>query len=419
MNIKLHLFIFILINFVCTNIYSADATTSVLGSTARTAVVGAVPGAAVGALKNKMVPKDLSERLGDFMASPTGIMVVSGIGGYNAYTLKQAASDQADECDANIQKIDMLLKAFKDSWAGKCPNGHENIEEPDCYCYTEKGAANPNRTNSDVCQKLWAQNNYKLSANSSNYRANLAKSDPVGCIASSGSFDQNCSCKRMVDSTGNNTCKKISSINMPSDGIGTAYLQNSGAVKLINTINNLTQGNIGLGNLNGRNLAIANARQNDINQALARSLFSQTKGGFKGFNSEAEVLKAQNSVFPPKIMASIGSSLGPSALASIGEVKNSEMDKAIKDVTKKTGLELNGSGGGLNNKKAQPNNGMNLNFGDPQAQNGNQANVDFGDKNYKLNKNSDIHKDNGASLFEIISNRYIQTGVTRLFEEPK
>ena len=79
---------------------------------------------------------------------------------------------------------------------------------------------------------------------------------------------------------------------------------------------------------------------------------------------------------------------------------------------------MNGSGNGLGNKKAQPNNGLNLNFGETLAQNSSTNSVEFMDKNYKL-KNSDINKSDGASLFEIISNRYLQSGINRLFEEGK
>ena len=38
------------------------------------------------------------------------------------------------------------------------------------------------------------------------------------------------------------------------------------------------------------------------------------------------------------------------------------------------------------------------------------------EKEYKL-KNSDVSTDKSASIFEIISNRYIQSGLKRLFED--
>ncbi len=88
----------------------------------------------------------------------------------------------------------------------------------------------------------------------------------------------------------------------------------------------------------------------------------------------------------------------------------------LKTAEKKSGIDMVGSGKGLGNKKAE---GKELNFNFAGDQSGAAAPVaqDFPEaqKNYNY-KNSDISKNSDSSIFEIISNRYIQSGLKRLFD---
>jgi hypothetical protein len=97
---------------------------------------------------------------------------------------------------------------------------------------------------------------------------------------------------------------------------------------------------------------------------------------------------------------------------------NPAVESLLKQAQAKVGIELSG-GKGLNAKAEKKKSAFSLNLGNEPPVQGGGVNVqDFSgeEKNYKY-KNSDIASDNGASIFEIISNRYVQSGLKRLFRD--
>jgi hypothetical protein len=80
-------------------------------------------------------------------------------------------------------------------------------------------------------------------------------------------------------------------------------------------------------------------------------------------------------------------------------------------------VEITGTGHGLSNKKANNKEAMNFNFTGETANAAAAQTQNFPEagKNYNY-KDNDISTQSDTSIFEIISNRYIQSGLKRLFE---
>jgi len=138
---------------------------------------------------------------------------------------------------------------------------------------------------------------------------------------------------------------------------------------------------------------------------------------FPQFTSNEQIDAMAKTAFGPKEMAAFGNS--SSILASVGSSVPPETAKIIEDVKKKVGLDLSG-GSGLGSAKKIDKKANEFNFMDAgaNAQAGQVQNFPETEKSYKY-KNSDIATDKGASIFEIISNRYVETGLKRLFETPE
>lgn len=405
---KILFILFILNSSIC---FSAEPVAAAAGS----ATQGAAAKTATGAVTNN-IPGGFTDKIGKFLSSPPGIMIVAGIGGINAAILHKAAGDQEKENEENIKKIDQLLSVFKDSWANKCPTGRNKLEEPKCYCYLESGKQNTERSNSQICKDLWAKNKYFLDSTATDYGSLTYNADPAGCMTVTGQFDEKCNCKKMVNSKGTNACMKAIAINIGDNALGSAYLKSSGMDKVMQNAASTLSGNANIGNLSDKDLAMAISKQGNMNKVLLEKLNANPdKNMFPKIDSDADLMKLQGAVFSKNDLQKLGSAFGGSALASVGGLTGDKA-KALESVKSKLGLELAGSGKGLEAKKATKKPGLDLSFSDGNSGGAGQVLGSFPEKNYNY-KNSDVVTDDGANLFEIISNRYIQSGLRRLFDD--
>ena len=412
---KYFFFIFLFFSFVHLPLQAAGEASAVLGQTAKESAVGAVDSKLKEGIIDNIIPPQTREWIGKQLASPVGIMIVSTIGGVNAGVLYSAAKDQENESANNIKKIEKIMASYKDSWINFCPNGRDKLEEPNCYCYLDSGKKNSNRTNSNICVNLWKKNDNLLSSANENYNA-LQFSDPSGCVNVSGAFDENCQCKKLIASNGQNACMKTIGLSTAKNQLGAAYLKASGFGNVMTNLASTMSGNTNLDNLNERSLALAIAKQGELNNGLYEKLYSgANKKNFPEFINNEQVLKYQNAVFRKQDMQALSKALGnTSAITGSNTGLNSSQANLIKNTLKKVGLDLEGSGKGLNTKDNEKKSGLELNFSDSSS---NTAIVEIPpEKTYKF-KDADITKNESASLFEIISNRYIQSGLRRLFEE--
>lgn len=357
------------------------------------------------------------EKVQEFLNSPQGVLIVSGIATVYSGTLYKGAAKQEEESEANVKKIDKIIASFKDSYSGYCPNGRESLSEPQCYCYTSDGKQNSTRVNSQICKDLWAKDSFKLSGAANNYEINPYNLDVSGCVTVTGQFDETCKCKKLVDASGKNACKKESSIAISTELATAGFATSTGLKDLLQFSANATNGNPRLDTIDTASLANKAINAKKFGEQMI-SKIDTSKFGNPTLINEDNVGKFAKAILGEKNMAdAMKSSSGMASNVSSARSDNPEFGNLLKEAQAKAGIELSG-GKGINSAKAEKKKGLNLNFGSDGAPTG-QVVQDFGaaeDKNYKY-KNNDIVKDNSASIFEIISNRYVQSGLRRLFDD--
>lgn len=356
-----------------------------------------------------------SSKFTDFFSSPMGILTVSGIATVFSGILYKGAAKQEEESQANIKKIDKMIASFKDSYSGYCPAGRDKMADPGCYCYMEDGKKNTTRTNSQTCIDLWAKSTYKLSGDASNYGIGTAI-EPVGCVNLAGEFDENCKCKKFVDAKGVNACKKEASIALSNDSFSTGFATSSGVNDILKYTANSLNGNprfdlLGTGSLTANALK---ARQ--VTTKLISNLEAKDKNAkFPKIDESNAGKYAAALIGQDAINRAMG---GSSAAMNVANSRsdNPAVENILKAAQAKAGLEISG-GKGLDKKAAKKN--LSLNFNDSGSVSAGQVVQGFPEtpeKTYKY-KNSDISTNESASIFEIISNRYVQSGLRRLFED--
>lgn len=350
------------------------------------------------------------------LASPLGIGILSTIGGINSAILRDAAEEQENEAEENIKKVEKILTTYKDSWTEFCPHGRDKLEDAACYCYLDNGKQNTKRSNSKTCIDLWAKNKYFFESTADTYNSANGPIDPAGCLTRDGQFDERCRCKKFVDAKGQNACMKSVPLSINNNILGNSFLSASGFDKVMSNLNSTVSGNSNLASLDENGLRQAIAKQKKINQAIMEKLLKDPKlADFK--KSMDNIDKIQKAIFTPTELAKVASTGGGSALTSLPEI-SPDKAQVLQDVKNKIGLDMSGSGKGLNTKKGEKKNSMDFNFSGDSAGGSASAGViqDFPEKNYKYT-NSDIVTDDSASIFEIISNRYVLSGLKRLFDD--
>lgn len=395
----------------------AGATGEVLGDTAKGAVVGGAVGAVQTKVGKEVIGEGMSKKLGDFFDSPPGILLVSSMATVYSGTLYSAAAEQEKEAEDNIKKIDRIMAEFKDSYIFYCPNGREDLTNAECYCYLPKGGENPDRTKSKTCVDLWAKNKYRLNALAGEYKGISKFVDPAGCLTISGQFDENCKCKKFVDAKGGNACMKSVSVSIPS-GMTAAMMNGTGLKDVMQLAANTGNGNPMFGNF-GNGLGLKAISTDNLKKTMFQKLIpASANGSGLSILNESNVDKLANAMIGEKnIAAAMSNSSSATGVAS-SELSDKGAASLLKTAASKAGLESYGSGRGLQNKKAEAKDGLNFNFmGDTANAGASQAqNFPEVEKNYNY-KGSDISKASDTSIFEIISNRYIQSGLKRLFDE--
>lgn len=417
--LKIFLFFIIFNNCLLSNSY-ADATGAVLQDTAKGAVVGSAAGAAsttAGKAAIEKVSAGSSEGIAKFFENPQGIALMSGIATVYSTTLYNAAAEQEKEAKANIVKIEKIIKSYSDSWKDHCPNGREKLEEPGCYCYLDSGKENSQRSNSQTCVDLWAKNKYLLSGAAATYANSAFNSDPVGCVAVDGQFDERCKCKKMLNNKGQNACQKAISVEIPL-GISAAVLSQTGLKETMKFAANAFGGNANLNSFNGAALGAKAISANKFNESFLSKVSKNFKSPMPEMPTAENVNKYAKAVFGEKaIVAAMASSSAPSSFLASNNL-DPKSNQILQDLKKNNALDFDGSGKGLNDKKSPKKNGLDFNFADTGSTGGSAGQVldNFPEKAYKY-KDSDIATDKSASIFEIISNRYIQSGLKRLFDD--
>ncbi len=383
------------------------------------AVSGAATQKVAGEAAKQAAP-GFTDKVADYFNSPEGIAVAATVGTVYSAVLYSAAAKQEEESDQNIKKIDRILAEFKDSFAAFCPSGREDLSNPECYCYLPKGGKNPDRTKSQICQTLWSKNDFKNSALAGDYTGLSKFVDPVGCLTRTGQFDETCKCKKFLDSKGNNACQKGASIALPL-GIGAAFATNTGIKDITQLAANSGNGNPMLNNFSTASLgAKAIATQKLKDQLISKLGTSLPPGVLKLSEiTPKNVDKFANALLGEKNIAAAMAKSGSALDVGAPSQTEGKVADALKAAATKAGLDFSGSGKGLANKKAVTQEAFAFNIGgdaNSQAAGAGQL-QDFPEQQKVYKVKGDISKRSDVSIFEIISNRYVQSGLKRLFED--
>jgi|GEM_PF-699479 len=346
------------------------------------------------------------------ITSTPGILVIGLISMGLHFALYGFTTAEADLASENQKKAEQVRDQFLASVQAYCPNGRENLAEPDCYCYLDNGKKNPNRTNSDTCKALWAsrEGNFFVNPNSQDIRTG---EDPMGCMTVNRQYDAECKCKKFVDKkSGKNACYSVPVTATSLGNIGAGV----GASNTLASMHSLANGSNG-GNLNAGDLKARAARQKAAINGLLRKLNDQRRAAKLGpMDLSGKALAKQiQAMVPQKALQNLTTgNVSPSGLADAGRPGGDGLKNAID----KTGLKkYTLQGGDMKKAGADANKGMNFEFdtgGGRGASNEGQVMDEFMDKKYNF-KDNDIVKNDSASIWQVISNRYNTSALPRLF----
>ena len=356
-----------------------------------------------------------------FMMQYGGTMTFAGVGFVLAGILLGFAKKQESDANDNVAAIEKTIKKFKDVMEGSSycsPHARQDLNNPQCYCYDTNGSKNSDRTNSQACQALWAQNDQNLMAGSTNYAGKVDAKTKV-CMLRNGQMDRKCQCRRMINkTTGENACMKVPMGTNSFGSIGTALgLPGIGA-----TVGNLAGGNTSLGQLNGSSLEKQLAKSRKIlDNTVAKLNKDRAAEGLApvSLNMEKQAASLVKKLSPKQIakgkvadIASLGASSRPTSGA---------LAKALKDADKSVGLKRSSTmlgGSGLRGGGKGSSKGDQFAFLNNAGGGGGKVMGGPEKKNYDY-KDNDIVKNKSVSIWKIISARYSKSGVRRLFSDEK
>ncbi len=358
--------------------------------------------------------KNAGDSIAAKVSCPPILIPIAATASALSYRLAQAAGDQADQAKENIEKIQEIRAGFMKSIENFCPDVREDMSNPTCFCYDLDGSKNNNRTNSQTCQSHW--NRYQNLWVEPNVASNVFDPTEVtGCQYLDGKFDSACNCRRVIDATGQNACLKV--MVPPQAANALAGINTSPALSGVNQILSGNQSPSAFSTVSGTNAATADQKRDLILKKIDKQL---KKNGIKNPNQVADYVKREmkksvKNKAPYSFMANNaakkpGRLLPPTAQKLIDDTKAKGI-KELNVVAKKSKAR------GRSKSKKKKNNWFDLDSDLGQGQEVVKFDgTDTGTKKYKY-KDNDIIKDRGVSIWKVLSNRYNNSGLRRLFDE--
>ncbi len=337
---------------------------------------------------------------GQILLSSAGL-VLSIISAINNYFSMQEAQAQA-------AAIENVSEEFLDAISLYCPNGREDPEVPECYCMQEDGERRTDRENSETCQNMYAEMDQRFQIESQDLilGQNTAR---LSCVTIDGQPDPECNCQKFTDGkTGRNACFQVP---LATGSLGN-ILSGTGVDEIIKDANILT-GSDSTGSLGSNsNLLGAINKLTNVGKKLLNNINNKLKkNGTKTIDVSAQKVAAvMSKMKTPALLKSL-KSISPST-NPISEQRDAILKKA-KNKIKKTKASFSGGQGLSFNKAKGKKGGMNFDF---DANGGGNKMKNFMDKKYRY-KNDDIVKNDNASIWKVITNRYNNSGYPRLFED--
>jgi hypothetical protein len=350
------------------------------------------------------------------LGSPVGIAVVSGIAAATTGYLGFKAKEQSDQSKSQAERIQTVIDGFNHDFSQLCPGGREDLTKPECYCYLGDGSQNQSRSNSATCQELWAERTKNFAVGAGRYDGAIGATARQGCFTTSRQFDPDCRCRDMKNAAGQNACMKVG---VPSNAVSGNVGQAMSLPNLMSDLNKMVNGEFESGNLNSADLQNRQAAASRVRKKVFDD-FNKMPDQRQKFPSDNDLLAAVLKNNAPRISKRVNND----PLANISDTRPAiqGLDQIAKDmgivadqVTQATGTTAAKRGArGRANPKGKKKDDY---FYDFSAQSGGTRGEildGFMEQNYNYGGN-DIVNNEDLSLWEVISYRYVNSGLRRLF----
>lgn len=362
-----------------------------------------------------------------FFTTSPGVSVLAGMGTLVAGLNLGFVVEDKKLLEKNIEKIKKIKKNFESVMEGRCVDkgDREDMSKPKCFCYTPSGKRNPKRTKSMTCKRYWAAFDSSIFKEAKDYSEGKGK-QRRGCVAFDGQIDPMCKCRDYKNPKGQgNACYKMK-IDMSQIGpIGKALPLGT----LGSSVNSITSDPGSLGYLNYSEISRSAAavreagkqwlkKFNDRQRKLGRGpldISPETLGklatDMKNKMPELKMIRDRADI-PSKIYYNRPDKVSSDAKKSKKIKKDSEI-LAYKNLKKEAKEKV------IKEKKQEE---EVWNF---EKMTGNQEQEDMMDefkKDEYLYSKSDgeqVVKKESVSIFTVISQRYIKSGLKLLFQGPK
>lgn len=345
----------------------------------------------------------------------TSMAVVTSLLAKHSFHIAKLSEERA----INLRKLASNFQVLNTSCSDDEKSGAVKPIKIECYCYSwnsDKQKYLPrstDRSNSDLCRQSWNGNDPKF------FPYNDYTNDPLlsgrGCVNINGQYDQTCDCRNLKGSNGQNACAKVT-LNRGNGGL--KFNQINGMEDSLTSVQKYLNGNLSAGALNPAQL----------NQSLARSLRAAKKveeainkklaAGSAPLNLAALQNKQFKNLAAKSVKPISSSSTSNSSNKLASTLSKKDLDE-ISEAAKNAGISLSGpqyNQIGQEVKGEEKKDDFDFGMGEAsQSQTGNRV-ENIMDKNFNYGEN-DIIKRKEQSIFKILSNRYISSGLKRLFEE--
>jgi hypothetical protein len=350
------------------------------------------------------------------LGSPVGIAVVSGIAAATTGYLGFRANQQSKQSKSQAERIQTVIDGFNHDFSQLCPGGREDLTKPDCYCYLADGSQNQNRSNSATCQQLWAERSKNFAVRAGRYDGAIGATARQGCFTTTRQFDPDCRCRDMKNSAGQNACLKLG---VPSNAISGNVGQAMSLPTLMGDLNRMVNGEFESGNLNSAQLQNRAAAANRVRRQVFDD-FNKLPNQRQKFPSDNDLLSSLLRSNAPRIARR--SAADPLADVAHNRPAIQGLDQVARDLgimADQLGAATGVAAAAATRGRAAAPRGSKKEddyFFDFGGQGGGAAQVldGFMEQSYNYGGNDIVARED-VSLWDVISNRYVNSGLRRLF----
>ncbi len=353
--------------------------------------IGALAGGAAGLAMRKVFKGKL--------VHPSSRLILSGLMAGWTMVMYGHAKKQAEASTERAALLRKMKEEFNSATGtlNTCKSeDREDPAKPDCFCYTPENQKNTNRSNSDVCKKLWEEVNLE----ETNY---LIK--PISakvCITNNQVADPKCNCRS------NNSCMKVGVKGL--SGLKTGSF--SVLSRSVDPLNKISNGSSDAANLSESSLANQAARLKNLAKEIEKSpaLRDLMKGKAKEEALVTKELKNISSKMTDNpLLGSFNSLPMPKNPGEAARMIEKDIDSQIPKSTGSENHAIGVPGHSSSNDKMETGFGDSDPLSEGKIPDGEDKELDYGD--------NDINAGSNSTIFELLSNRYQRSGMKRLFDE--